>query len=790
MTNPEKTLIPYKKALIYPVTSDVLGAGDGNPTFETAASNPVPEILFITSYPPRECGIATYSQDLITAIKAKFGRSFSLKVCALEGEISDRSYPPEVKYTLQTSQLDQYVFLAAKINSDNNVALVFIQHEFGLYGGDNGAYLINLLSRVKKPIATALHTVLPKPDARQKKIIKAIEALSTQLVVMTKNSADILEKVYKIPKEKIVIIPHGTHLVSSFDRNEKKAAKHLGNRLILTTFGLLSSGKSIETALDALPSIVEEYPNVLYLIIGKTHPSVVKQEGENYRDFLYQKVMQHNLQNNVRFINKYLSLEELLEYLQLTDIYLFTSKDPYQAVSGTFAYAMGCGCPVISTPIPHATELLDGAGLIVGFKDSKQLASATISLLSDPGLLNEMRLNALHRIRPSAWQNAAISHAELIQKSVNGEPAKLNYSIPDISMEHIRRLTTKVGMIQFSCISVPDLQSGYTLDDNARALISVSQHYETYRDPADLMLIETYLNFIVSCQQPDGRFLNYVDIHGEFFEKNSDENLEDSNGRGIWALGMFVSMDDIFDEKWIDTASLSLQKAVPNLLSLSSPRAVAFAIKGLYLFNLAKSPDITELIVALADNLVSKYNGVADQQWKWFEEYLTYANSVLPEALICAYLATENLLYKNIAKSSFDFLLSVIFQNGKIRVVSNQGWHLKGKFTNRFGEQPIDVAYTILALGVFYDTFKDNSYLKKMESAFNWFQGDNHLHRIVYNPCTGGCCDGLEETHVNLNEGAESTVSYLMARLTVGSYLDNPSSSKPARKAPLELVPA
>ena len=733
----------------------------------------IPEILFITSYPPRECGIATYSQDLLHAIREQFGSSFDLKVCAIETKENTYTYPEEVKYVLQVWDLEQYHLLAEKINADANLKLVFIQHEFGLYDGEYGQYLLRFLSEVSKPVVTTFHTILPNPSTIRKNVVKAIVLLSEAAVVMTRNSALILEADYQIPVDKISIIPHGTHLVSPVDLQEVKKKMNLSDRRVLATFGLLSSGKSIETALDALPEIVAAFPEVLYLIIGKTHPGILKTEGEKYREFLFDKVIDLHLENHVRFINKYLPLDELLEYLQSTDIYLFTSKDPHQAVSGTFAYAMACGCPIISTPIPHAKELLDGAGIIVDFQNAPQLAKTTIKLLSQPALLQEMRLKALHRISPTAWQNAALAHVELAVKFGIRSGNTLTYELPDISLAHIRRLTTHTAMIQFSSISTPDLESGYTLDDNARALIAITKHYQLTADPADLELIDTYLSFIIFCQQADGSFLNYVDQNERFFDKNRDENLEDSNGRAIWALGEFVSMHHLFDNDFSVRAGNALDKSLSQLTRLHSPRAMAFVIKGLHHYNQVK-PSAThlQLITALADDLVSKYRGVSDEGWQWFEEYLTYANSLLPEALLYAYLSTGSALFKNTAKSAFDFLLSVIFKDGEIKVVSNQGWHLKGKSSKKFGEQPIDVAYTILALSVFYETFKEEDYLIKMATAFDWFLGKNHLHQIVYNPRTGGCYDGLEEYHTNLNQGAESTVSYLLARLTVEQYFN------------------
>ncbi len=767
---------PFKKETH---SKTILFKTNKNGTISRIIESPkqLPEILFITSYPNRECGIATFSQDLIHAIKNKFGGTYSLKVCALEGKDKEYNYPEEVKYVLQTSDLMRYYDMAQKINDDKKIGLVIVQHEFGLFGGDMGDYYIKLLSLIDKPVITTFHTVLPSPDDKRKQDIKAIASLSASIIVMTESSASILENDYDVPAKKIEVIHHGTHLVKSSNPLGKPDKYHFGDRFVFSTFGLLNSGKCIETALDALPTIIHKFPNVLYLIIGKTHPNVKAEEGERYRDSLEAKVVELGLQGHVKFVDKYLDLEDLLDYLQRTNIYLFTSKDPLQAVSGTFSYAMASGCPIISTPIPHAVEMLkDGAGLIVDFHNSAQLAQAVIKLLYDPLLLEQMSLNGLHKIAPTSWENSAISHVELINKHIKKQP-KVRYELPAISLEHIKRMTMDSGIIQFSKIAFPDIDSGFTLDDNARALIAVAKHYQMTGDEEDLRLIQIYLDFIIFCQQEDGTFMNYVDHDGTYFDKNKDENLEDSNGRAIWALGEFCSYDCLFSYNSLRQAEIAFEKALPNIPNFSSPRAIAFAIKGLYHYNIKNNDrTIQNLITTLADNLVSKFRGVSDSKWRWFEDYLTYANSVLSEAMLYAYLATGNNIFEKTAILSFDFLLSLIYRDKQIRVISNQGWHNKGKMSNIYGEQPIDVAYTVRTLGLFYETFGDKEYLKKMSNSFSWFLGNNHLHKIIYNPCTGGCYDGLEETHVNLNQGAESTVSYLMARLEMEKYF---SKSQP-----------
>ena len=726
----------------------------------------LPEIVIMTSYPPRECGLATYSQDLKNAIQQKFGSSFAIKICALETGEVNHHYPQEVKYKINTQQEQNFTTLVNTLNANKNLAMLFLQHEFGLFGGDYGDYLLPFLKNITTPVSTTFHTVLPNPNKKLKSTVQEIAYYSESIVVMTHFSKEILIKDYGISPAIVTVIAHGTHLVAPIDNTKLKLEHQFKDRIVLSTFGLLSEGKSIETALMALPQIIKEFPNVLYLILGKTHPEVFKNEGEKYRESLQEKVRELKLEYNVLFVNRYLSLDDLMHYLQRTQLYFFTSKDPNQAVSGTLAYAMACGCPVIATPIPHAKEFLVGAGLNYDFQDFQQLADKTITVLKNPPLMENMRLSALHKISSTSWENAAIAHIQLIKNS--NKKIELIYDLPKISLDHIKRMTTKDGYIQFSKIAVPDIDSGYTIDDNARALIAVTKHYQLTKDPDDLKLIQIYLDFILFCQQEDGSFLNYVNVNGEFTENNHDENLEDANGRGIWALGEFSSFHKCIPAALIEKARIGLEKSLHTIATFKSPRAISFSIKGLYYYNLeTKSTEINQLITSLADNLVSKYRGVADEDWKWYEEYLTYANSIIPEAMLYAGKATGSKLFKNIAKDSFDFLLSVIFTDTQIKVISNQGWYQKGQSVHQYGEQPIDVAYTILALKTFLDEFKDDSYRIKMKIAFDWFLGNNHLQMIIYNPKTGGCCDGLEESKVNLNQGAESTISYLLSRLSM-----------------------
>jgi glycosyltransferase involved in cell wall biosynthesis len=728
------------------------------------------EILFITSYPPRECGIATYSQDLIGALNNKFSKSLSIKVCALETGETSYLYPAEVKYTLNTSTIASFGKLARDINNDEAVKTVLIQHEFGFYHEQEQAFL-QFIYTLNKPVAIVFHTVLPHPDEQLKAKVKSIAAVCQFIVVMTHTSENILTAEYGVPQEKILVIAHGTHLVSHPSKKALKLKYGLKDRSVLTTFGLLGSGKSIETTLEALPAIIKAKPDVMFLVIGKTHPEVVKNEGEKYREMLEQKVKEYSLQDNVRFINSYLPLPELLEYLQLTDIYLFTTNDPNQAVSGTFVYAMSCGCPIISTPIPHAKEVLTkDTGIIFDFRDSKQLAVSVTRLLKNDKLRRSISTNTLQKIVFTAWENSAVAHAMLFERLAEGK-IEIQYNLPEIKLDHLVKMTTGFGIVQFARKNQPDPDTGYTLDDNARAMIAMCMHFELTHDKKDLASIRKYLSFISACLQPDGTLLNYMDENRKFTDQNKDVNLDDSNGRAVWAIGYLISLSYLLPSEIIKKAEILIEKIKPGLISIYSTRAMAFAVKGLcYYQSKAKLFDNLFLIETFADRLVQMYKHESSKKWEWFEGSLTYANSIMPEALLDAWKVTGNAGYKDIAQTSFDFLLSHIFNENGIEVISNKKWKLRGEEAGNFGEQPIDVAYTIISLSKFFDEFQLDDYRDKMEIAFNWFLGKNRLNQIIYNPCTGGCYDGLEEFNVNLNQGAESTVSYLMARLTVQKY--------------------
>ncbi|NGF55387.1 glycosyltransferase [Parapedobacter sp. SGR-10] len=724
-------------------------------------------IGFLSTFPPRACGIATYTTDLMRAIAGKF-HSFNLIPIPIESEGAGHAYQFDTPQRLDVSDPGSFDRLTEYINTATDIDMVCVQHEFGLFKDQEVAFL-SFISNLEKPVVLTFHTVLPSPDPLLAEKVKALAEACSRVSVMTRSSASILINDYQISADKTIVIPHGTHLAPAVDKNEIRRRYDLTDRKILSTFGLLGPGKSIETTLEALPAIIARTPNVMFLILGMTHPALIQQEGEYYRDMLKELVDRYQIADHVRFVNEFLSTEDLLSYLQITDVYLFTSKDPLQAVSGTFSYALSSGCPIVSTPIPHVREVLkEDMGIMIGFEAPDQLAGAVNQILDDTSRLDRIRHINLQKMVATSWQNTALAHVNLFE-DIFGEQRRITYALPPINLDHIQRMTTDIGFVQFANISTPDVESGYALDDNARALIAMLHHYRISESYADLALIQKYLQFIAYCIQDDGTFLNYVDKQGHFTGQNNQENLEDANGRAVWALGEVIGMSHMLPEEIIALANELLERTSVHFLSYHSTRSMSFTIKGLSFLNHNRYMDV---LTTLADRLVAMFDHESSAGWQWYESYLTYGNSAIPEALLAAYEVTGQTIYQEVAYRSFDFLLGKIMTGDEIHVISNKGWVQRGNpaTDTQGGEQPIDVAYTIIALDRFYKVSRDESYKENIGRAFDWFLGRNHLKQIVYNPVTGGCFDGLEEDTVNINQGAESTLSYLMARLIMEPY--------------------
>ncbi|MFH1422357.1 MAG: glycosyltransferase [Planctomycetota bacterium] len=513
--------------------------------------------------------------------------------------------------------------------------------------------------------------------------------------------------------------------------------------------------------------MVKEFPELVYLIVGETHPIVRKNSGEEYRNKMIERVKELGLENNVKFYNKYLTLDEIILYVKAADIYISPSQNPNQITSGTLAYAMGCGRAVVSTPFLHAKDIVtENKGILAEFENPSSFAKGILEILRNPEKRKSMESHAYHETREMTWPNVAVKYCKLFDSCLHLESEETR-ALPKINTAHLSRLTDNFGVIQFSKQWTPDPTSGYTLDDNARALLVCVKHFEKFKEYKQLNLMKTYLNYIKYVQNKNGKLYNLVTK-----DKEIDENSwsEDAQGRTIWALGFLINAPHI-PADFKREAQEILIWAINSAEKIQSPRAAAFTIQGLCCYNNSMNSDkIKARIGKLADFLVERYNESSNEGWKWFEKYLTYANSKLCEALFYAYKATQKEKYLKIAEESLQFLIKETFEGNMFVPIGQDGWYAEMGKKKIYDQQPIEAAYMVDALIEAYRTTKEDIYRQRAFQAFRWFTGDNTKGQVVYNETTGGCCDGLGERTININQGAESTLAYLLARLSMMNF--------------------
>jgi len=728
-------------------------------------------IVCLSTFPPRQCGIATFTADLTNAIDQIFGPSIESKIVAMNlTGVSRFPYSDKVIFQISQPNEKDYVNAAYKLNQLEKVRLVNIQHEFGIFGGRNGAHLLLLLEKLQKPIVTTFHTVLPAPDERMRNIVQTIMKYSKGIIVMTQCSKEILKKDYGLDPDRIQIISHGIHNIPYRTSEYAKSALGFSGKLVLSTFGLLNPGKGIEYVIEALPPIIEKFPNVLFLVIGATHPAVLEQDGENYRNFLIKKVYELGLSDYVLFYNTYFYLNKLLRFLEATDVYLSPSLNPNQTVSGTLSYALGSGRSVISTAFAQAKEIItDEVGILIDFKKPQAFTDAVIKLLGNDRLRLQMGKNAYFRTRYMTWENVALSYLKYFSQFVS-ELTQEQRKLPPIKLTHLAKLTDNFGIIQFAKLTEPDLSFGYTLDDNARALVFVTLYYKKFRTPSSLKLASIYLNFLYRVGKPDGHFNNFVNSNLAIDEqKNRQGNPEDANARGLYALAQ-VSITEQIPKRIRHQARSFFEQSFRKNVVFSSPRAIAFYIKALNcLLSKWKEPKVLAALRYHCEQLMALYEKSHSPDWEWFEHYLTYSNAILPEALLLGYKMTGEGRYLEVSEKTFNFLIKHTFNDSMYIPIGQSGWFPKGGIRQYFDQQPEDAATTIEALNSMFKVTNTKHYKELAYKAFNWCLGENTLGQVVYDRTTGGCYDGVGEKFINLNQGAESTISYLLARLSFES---------------------
>ena len=720
-------------------------------------------ILFLSSYPPRECGIATFTEDLVTAIDKQFIPSLKTKILALDANGTDmHNYPKKVMKNIYDNDISAYMRTAKKINENKKIKAVSIQHEFGLYGGEFGDHVLAFLEALKKPIIMTFHSVVPNPNRERRAIVRSLAERVHAFVVMTEKAVKILQKDYEITIP-IKVIPHGIPNVTFEPQKKYKHELKLKDKLVLCSFGMVSKNKGYEYVIRAMPKIIKKFPNAIYIIVGGTHPEIIKREGETYRNFLMNEVKRLGLEEHVKFNNKYLTKQQIIGYIKSCDLFISPSLTPEQITSGTLVYGMGCGRVVISTPFIHAKDILtENFGRLAKFKKSKSFANQIIELLSQPKLIKKMEEDVYKYTRQMTWENVAISYVKLFNKYLRLSEIHFR-KIPKINISHLDKLTDDFGIIQFSNYSSPDIESGYTLDDNARAMIVCGTLYKKIQRNKQIKQIKTYLDYIKHVQQTDGKLLNIVDKH-----KNVDSNSwsEEAFGRAIHALGYITSVHNLPKELKRNAISI-LNNSYNKIYELTHPRAIASAISGIHHYNKENySEKNIELIHKLAKNLVEIYEQNSHKKWQWFQPFMTYSNAKLSEALMLAYISTQEKKYLDIGKKSFDFLIQKTFNKNMFIPIGQDGWH-DDKIRSYFDQQPIEAATMTRALILSYKIFQDPKYQNLSLNCFNWFLGQNIISKVVYNEQTGGCHDGIGRTEINTNQGAESSLAYLSARLAL-----------------------
>lgn len=737
------------------------------------------KIAYISTSLPMECGIATFNANLALAINQHETISKDSFVIALSDaeDLKSYQYPSDVKYIIRQNNQKDYLRAANYINTSQVDACV-IEHEFGIYGGESGLYLLTLMARINKPIITILHTVLKQPNYVQQTIIQQIAKRSANIVVMSQKAIGFLTSIYHVPKEKIKYIEHGVPDLEPAANNPVKASYPFKDNKVLLTFGLISRGKGLETVVEALPKIAQNHPNVMYVVLGNTHPGVVKSAGEEYRDSLKRLAKKLNVEKHLVFVNKFVDENELHHYLSAADVYITPYLNEAQITSGTLSYAVGAGAAVISTPYWHAQELLaQKRGLLFDFKNSQQLSIMVNELLEQPEKLNELKYNAYQYGLSLRWPKIGKKYIKVLQSAiVDREKSDLESksiidvdSIPTFNLSHVRRLTDDTGIVQHAKYGIPNLKEGYCLDDNSRALIMALMAFEQYKSKEALDLLPIYLSYIQYMQKEDGNFRNFLSFNRNYLD---EVGSEDSFGRTIWSLGYLINYAP--NNSYKEFADELFLKSVPHFGKLQHLRGVANTMIGVHHYLKVNPHDghILNEFSSLAVPLIDAYLDNKSGDWHWFEQKLTYDNAILPLALLCHYEITQNTQSLNIALEALNFLTDKTLSFGFLNPVGNDGWLEKNSSMALYDQQAIETMAMVLVYFKAYKITKEVKYMRHLYQSYLWFLGENSLNLPLYDHETKGCADGLQPHGVNRNQGAESTLAYLISHLVVFKALE------------------
>lgn len=753
-------------------------------------------IALIGNYLPRRCGIATFTHDLHRALSTS-KPELEAYVVAMTDHGRAYDYPAVVRFQIQDQVVDDYIRAADFLNQARFDA-VSLQHEFGIFGGEAGGHIIELLSRLRMPVVTTLHTVLPSPTLAQRDVMRGIIDASTKLIVMAEKARELLRTVYGVPSERIEVIPHGIPDVAFLDTHFAKAKLGFSGKPVILTFGLLSPNKGIEFVIDAMPAILESSPDAVYVVLGATHPNLVQHEGEAYRENLQRRARDLAVDSHVVFIDQFVDQPTLLEYISMCDVYVTPYLNEAQMTSGTLAYSYGSGKAVVSTPYWHARELLDeGRGILVPFADAKAIATQVAGLLTNDVRRHAMRKRAYATSRQMTWAQTAKRYRIVFDETRTIEPParatrveletswRAGYPVPDISLKHFLSMCDSTGLLQHAVYSVPDRSHGYCVDDNARALIFAARLASLGEPHLSERVIARFAAFIQHAFNPDnGRFRNFMSYDRRWLE---DVGSEDSHGRTLWALGECARSDTAASRRqW---AAALFRAALPAVERFQSPRAWAFTLLGLGAYCEANAPDqaISAYRDVLAQRLMSSLAAVETPDWVWFENLLAYDNARLPEALLQTGLATNNPAYVDAGLRSLRWLMAQqTSPTGHFRPVGTESFGVAWQKPKRFDQQPVEAAATISACLTAWRANSTGEWEVGALRAFSWFLGDNDLACPLVDLATGSCADGLHPDRPSENKGAESVLSYLLGLTEIRRFMR--TDQGPDQQAPVRVA--
>ncbi len=735
-------------------------------------------IAFVGDYVPRRCGIATFTADICEAVAQEFPETQ-----CIVGSVNDRpegyAYSERVRFEIAEQELDSYRRAAEFLNI-NNVEVVSVQHEFGIYGGAAGRHLLTFLQEVQKPVVTTLHTVLSEPNADQREVMEQLDVLSTRFIVMAERGQRMLETVYGIAPDKIDLIPHGVIDMPFIDSNFYKDLFGVEGKTVLLTFGLLSPNKGIEYVIEALPAILQRHPNLVYLILGATHPHLVAHEGEAYRNKLERLAIERGVSEQVIFHNRFATIEELKEFIGAADIYVTPYLNEAQVTSGTLAYTFGAGKAIISTPYWHAQELLAGErGVLVPFRDAAAIAEGVNHFLSNPTLMTAMRKRAWKAGREMIWPVVARRYMESFERAraslsvpsvatvAERSATHANYPIPPLKLEHLLRMSDHTGIFQHAIYNVPNYHEGYCTDDNARAFIlTVLLQEMNGPDPEIERLASSYLAFLwYAFDANTCRFRNFMNHHREWIERAGSE---DSHARALWGVGTALGRSR--DSGHRHLCALLFQRGLPPVVRFSSPRAWAFALLAIHEYLRAFSGDrvVSQMRDVLANQLVALFRANSAPGWQWFERIVTYDNAKLSHALILSGHWTAQPEMLEIGLSSLRWLVEAqTTASSYFAPIGCHGFWRQGLLPARFDQQPLEAHATISACLEAYGITRDEYWKSAATRCFEWFLGRNDLGQSLYDPTTGGCRDALLQDHLNQNQGAESSLAFYLSHTEI-----------------------